>query len=400
MSIRTSGLLVTAAFIGPGTVTTATLAGASFGYSLVWALVLSVIATIVMQNMACRVGLVTGQGLAGALHHTVTHPMLKWLMMFLVAGAIGIGNAAYEAGNISGAVLGLSQLLGGSTYMWILGIGAIAGYIIVHGNSAVFERLLVTLVCIMSAVFILTFALLVQTQDLSSIFIGLVPTDLAVDKLTLIIALIGTTLVPYNLFLQSSMVARDTQPTVTTKNLKAVGQQNILSIGLGGLVTFAIMGTAASTFFALGLQVEAGNIALQLTPLLGEYAQVFFALGLLAAGLTSAMTAPIAGAYALSGVFKLAEKPDAKHFKMFAMGILVSGVGVALLGFKPILAIIFAQATNALLLPFIAIFLLLVMNNKRVMHKHTNNLYNNVLTTFIVLTVSALGLYKLVSLFL
>lgn len=399
MSTRTSGLLVTAAFIGPGTVTTATLAGASFGYSLVWALVLSLIATIVMQNMACRVGLVTGQGLAGALHYTVEQPLLKWLMMFLVAGAIGVGNAAYEAGNISGAVLGLSQLVGGPTYIWVLGIGVVAGFIIVHGNIAIFEKLLITLVCIMSTVFILTFILLVQTQDISNIVSGLLPTDLALDKLTLIIALIGTTLVPYNLFLQSSMVAREAKKPVKSDLLMTVSKQNVLSIGLGGLVTFAIMGTAASTFFAQGLHVEAGNIALQLTPLLGDYAQVFFALGLLAAGLTSAMTAPIAGAYALSGVFKLSEQPNAKHFKIIAISILACGVGVALLGFKPILAIIFAQATNALLLPFIAIFLLLVMNNKNVMQEHTNNLYNNVFAAFIVITVSGLGLYKLTSLF-
>lgn len=399
MSTRTSGLLVTAAFIGPGTVTTATLAGASFGYSLVWALALSVIATIVMQNMACRVGLVTGQGLAGALHHTVEHPLLKWLMMFLVAGAIGAGNAAYEAGNISGAVLGLSQLVGGSNYIWVLGIGVVAGFVILHGNITIFEILLITLVCIMSAVFILTFILLVQTQDISNIVSGLLPTGLALDKITLIIALIGTTLVPYNLFLQSSMVARETQKPVKSDHIKTVDKQNVLSIGLGGLVTFAIMGTAASTFFAQGLQVEAGNIALQLTPLLGDYAQIFFALGLLAAGLTSAMTAPIAGAYALSGVFKLSEQPTARHFKSIAMSILACGVGVALLGFKPILAIIFAQATNALLLPFIAIFLLLVMNNKDVMKEHTNKLFNNVFAGFIVLTVSGLGLYKLTSLF-
>ncbi|MEN8822907.1 MAG: divalent metal cation transporter, partial [Glaciecola sp.] len=106
---RYSGLLVTAAFIGPGTVTTATLAGAQFGYGLLWALVFSIVATIIIQDMASRVGIVAQMGLSEALHKTISQPLLKLFMILLVVSAIGIGNAAYEAGNITGAAIGLAS---------------------------------------------------------------------------------------------------------------------------------------------------------------------------------------------------------------------------------------------------------------------------------------------------
>ena len=101
------GLLVTAAFVGPGTVTTASVAGARFGYALLWALLFSVLATIVLQEMSARLGLVTRAGLGEALRSTFTKPWLRWSCVALVVGAIGFGNAAYEAGNITGAAAGL-----------------------------------------------------------------------------------------------------------------------------------------------------------------------------------------------------------------------------------------------------------------------------------------------------
>ena len=104
------GLLVTAAFIGPGSVATASAVGANFGFVLLWALLFSLIATIVLQEMAARLGLVSGEGLSQALRTTFKNPLLSRIAVLLVVSAIGIGNAAYEAGNISGAALGLQSL--------------------------------------------------------------------------------------------------------------------------------------------------------------------------------------------------------------------------------------------------------------------------------------------------
>ncbi|MFK7954361.1 MAG: divalent metal cation transporter, partial [Ekhidna sp.] len=117
--------LVTAAFIGPGTLTVCTISGANFGYTLLWVLLFATISTIILQEMAARLGLITQRGLGEAIRSQIQHPIVKWLSIALVFTAIIIGNAAYEAGNISGAVLGISSVAGESSD-WALIIGAIS----------------------------------------------------------------------------------------------------------------------------------------------------------------------------------------------------------------------------------------------------------------------------------
>jgi len=104
--------IVTAAFIGPGTVTTASIAGANYGYALIWAMVFSVFATIILQEMAARLGIVTRKGLGEALREQFENPVAKMISIFLVVSAIGIGCAAYETGNILGGALGLQAVTG------------------------------------------------------------------------------------------------------------------------------------------------------------------------------------------------------------------------------------------------------------------------------------------------
>ena len=106
------GPLVAAAFIGPGTVTVCTLAGVDFGFALLWAMLFSIIATIVLQEMSARLGIITQKGLAEIIRAEVKNPFLKSLIVILILSAIVIGNGAYEAGNISGGVLGLETVFG------------------------------------------------------------------------------------------------------------------------------------------------------------------------------------------------------------------------------------------------------------------------------------------------
>ncbi len=388
-----SGLLVTAAFIGPGTVTTATIAGAQFGYGLLWALVFSVFATIIIQDMASRIGIVSNMGLAEALHKTIAQPLLKLFMVLLIVSAIGIGNAAYEAGNITGAAIGLASVTDISLTTWIGLIAIIAAIALLSGSIRFVEKVLIGLVLIMSIVFITAF--ISSGPDMNALFNGITNINVDASNVTMIIALIGTTIVPYNIFMQSSLLATSDNEQHLSPQILDNRVKNVLSFSLGGLITIAILGTAASTFFAQGIAVNASNLALQLTPLLGEFATLFFAIGLFAAGLTSAITAPLAGAYAVTGVLGLPTSPKEVAFKIVAGIILIAGVIVAFSGFKPIAAIIFAQATNALLLPVIGIFLLIVVNNKRIMRQHTNGITSNLLGWSIVLFIIGLGGYKL-----
>jgi len=398
-----SGYIIAAAFIGPGTVTTASLAGANFGFHLVWALLFSIFATIVLQDMAARLGVATGKGLASAMKDMVSTPCLKMLFIALIVSAIGIGNAAYESGNLTGAAIGLDAFWEIGTGTWALILGVLAIALLWTGSYSWIESVLVYLVFIMAGVFFVT--LIVAKPDISLMFSQLLQPRLAADSITTILALIGTTIVPYNLFLHASLVAKSSTNTDNTNSdksdaIKACRKQSATAISMGGLITLVVMATAMMAFFNQAATMDAGNMGEQLKPVLGDKAQWFFALGLFAAGLTSAITAPLAAAYAVCGALGLSDDMKSKGFRAVWLTIIVCGVAVAALGFKPLPAILFAQATNGLLLPIIAIFLLVVMNKSNALGEFKNTLWSNLAGVLVVSVVVGLGLYKLTSLFI
>ena len=129
------GVLIAAAFIGPGTVTLCTIAGASFGYSLIWAIVLSIFSTIVLQEMSLRIGLITKMNLAEVIRVNIKSKFINRLFLVLIICSILIGNAAYEAGNITGASLGISAIINSESINYIpIFIGLIAFIILYQGN--------------------------------------------------------------------------------------------------------------------------------------------------------------------------------------------------------------------------------------------------------------------------
>ena len=147
------GAVVAAAFIGPGTVTTATVAGARYGYSLVWALLFAVAAALVLQEMSARLGVVGGMGLGEAMRRRFAGGFARIASTVLVIGAILLGNAAYETGNLLGGALGLAGVFGGSGRVWgpILGLGAFA--LLWTGRYRWVERVLIGMVAVMGIVF-------------------------------------------------------------------------------------------------------------------------------------------------------------------------------------------------------------------------------------------------------
>jgi Mn2+/Fe2+ NRAMP family transporter len=391
------GLLVTAAFVGPGTITTASHAGANFGFALLWALAFSVVATGVLQEMAARLGLVTRMSLATAMRASFNNATAGRLAIALVIAAIGLGNAAYEAGNIAGAALALATVTPWSISLWSAVIATAAGLLLASGRYKVLESVLVVLVLVMSALFIST-AIMVA-PNAADILRGLAIPSLPSGSALVVIALIGTTVVPYNLFLHASAVAEKWPETVPLQTaIKEARTDTGLSIGLGGLITLAILSTAAAAFFNTGLQLDGGSMAQQLEPLLGESAKYFFAAGLFASGLTSAITAPVAAAYAVCGALNWPTDLRGKAARRIALAVLVCGALFAVLGTRPLSAILFAQVANGLLLPVIAIFLLMVMNQRHLLGEHVNGWRANVLGTFVVVTAVGLGVFKLFSL--
>jgi manganese transport protein len=391
------GLLVAAAFIGPGTVTTATVAGARFGYALLWALAFSVVATIVLQEMSARLGLVSREGLGEALRTTLTNPMARILSILLVVAAIALGNAAFQMGNITGAAIALETLGGGSRGAWALAVGAIAFALLALGTYRSLERILMAMVGMMSVVF-LTTAIAVRPSVLD-VLSGTVPTIPAGSLLT-IIALIGTTVVPYNLFLHASVVRDKWPPEIALdRALRDSRLDTVISLGLGGLVTLAVVVTAA-VFFERGSQIDSGaKMARQLEPLLGPAARYFFATGLLAAGVTSAVTAPLAAAYATAGALGWPRDLKASRFRAVWAAIVITGTVMAVAGREPVAAILFAQAANGILLPIVAVFLLVVVNRGDLLGRYKNGIAANLLGGAVVLVASGLGAFQLLHVF-
>ena len=387
------GMLVAAAFIGPGTVTTASIAGANFGFVLMWALLLSIIVTFVLQEMSSRLGIVSGLGLSEALRSSLNNHFLKAFLMILIVSALGIGNAAFEVGNITGAAIGLSQISNLSISSSVLIVGILVLILLGTRIFKMLEQILTVLVVIMSLLFLLT--MITIEIDYAKLLRGLfIPTVTASSLLT-IMSLIGTTVVPYNLFLHADASKRKWKDQEVTQALNNSRVDTAISIGLGGLITLAIMSTSAIAFFGSSMEISSENLARQLEPILGSYSSYIFNFGLFVAGITSAVTAPLAASIAVTEALGWKNDPSSFRFKLVWIIILLIGVLFAYFGTKPLQAILFAQATNALLLPFLALFLFYVVNNSRLMGSHKNTITINMIALIIIMAVVLLSSYKI-----
>lgn len=379
------GVLVAAAFIGPGTVTACTLAGVEFGYALLWAMLLSVLATIILQEMSARLGIITQKGLAEVIKQELKIPWVRNTIVAIILGAIVVGNAAYEAGNIGGATLGLEAIFGPayiSFYPWIIGFCAFV--LLYIGSYKVLEKVLVSLVIVMSLSFLVT--AIITKPDVFAILNGLFVPSVPAESILTIIALVGTTVVPYNLFLHASLVSEKWK---SPNDLKAVKRDTYISIALGGLVSMSII--IAATTIQSGEVKNVMDLAKSLQPLYGDAAKYFMGIGLFAAGVTSAITAPLAAAYVANSCFGW--KVGLKHMKFKLVWMIILGIGVLFmtLGIKPIEVIKFAQIANGILLPAIAIFLLWVVNRSSVMGKYKNTLLQNIFGLIIIALAIVLG---------
>ena len=383
------GAVVAAAFIGPGTVTTCTVSGASYGYTLLWALLFSTISVIILQSMASKLGIVKQVGLGEALREKYTGKGARILLAILVIGAVFIGNVAYETGNISGGILGLQAIMPDtSKIMWAIIVFAIAAGLLLSGKYEVVEKVLTALVVLMGILFLIT-AIAVKPnwgEVLKGLFVPRVP---QMNRAWFYVTgLIGTTVVPYNIYLHASSSAKKWgHEGDKDESLKTSLTDSILSIGLGGIISMCIVITAAVCYDGSGTAAVANGKAMaeQLKPILGSWATAAFGIGLFAAGMSSAITAPLAAAFASSGILGWGEDMKKKRFiAIWAVVLLFGLVAVCTLGASPTEIILFAQAANAFLLPITAILLMIVCNDKKYMDGHHNGIVINILGVIVV----------------
>src|SRR5699024_8509087 len=367
------GAIVAAAIVGPGTITAASQAGAGFGMTLIWALVFSVIATMFLQEMSTRLGIITGKDLGTAFREQFSNPVLKFIAVTIVIAAIGVGNAAYETGNILGGASGLAIITDTPIRLWAVLLGLFIGLLLWFGNYKVIEKFFVIMVGIISLSFIIT--AVVIKPDIGAILSGIFVPKIPEGSIIFVISLIGTTIVPYTFFLQSATV----QGRWKGKEAIREGRCDIIvCMIVVAIISVAIVVTAAGAF-SLGTIIEdPSQMAIQLQPLLGSWAKVVFAIGIFGAGATSVMSASLAAAYAISGA--LGWKLDLKSYKFRAIWLIIILIGVIFSGldYSPTEIIIFAQYANGLILPIIVLFMIVVMSNSKRLGAYVNKTWMNI----------------------
>lgn len=381
------GAIVAAAIVGPGTITAASQAGAGFGMTLIWALVFSVIATMFLQEMSTRLGIITGKDLGTAFREQFSNPVLKFIAVTIVIAAIGVGNAAYETGNILGGASGLAIITDTPIRLWAVLLGLFIGLLLWFGNYKVIEKFFVIMVGIISLSFIIT--AVVIKPDIGAILSGIFVPKIPEGSIIFVISLIGTTIVPYTFFLQSATV----QERWKGKEAVSEGRFDIIfSMIVVAIISVAIVVTAAGAF-SLGTNIEdPSQMAIQLQPLLGSWAKVVFAIGIFGAGATSVMSASLAAAYAISGA--LGWKLDLKSYKFRAIWLIIILIGVIFSGldYSPTEIIIFAQYANGLILPIIVLFMIVVMSNSKRLGAYVNKTWMNVVAWIIFIITLVLAL--------
>ena len=381
------GFIITSAFIGPGTITLCTLSGIDFGYSLLWCIIFSIIATSYLQELSSRLGIISRLGL-GDIFKSNVNSSVKNIFFVLIFMSLFIGNSAYESGNISGTVMGLETFLGSGmiktfgvefNYISIL-ISIILITIISYGNYKSFEIILVMLVFIMSATFIITAFL--TKPDFNLILNGFIP-KINDKNFIYVIGLIGTTVVPYNLFLHSYVAKK----SKSKKEYKSSVIDTLFSIIIGGIISISIIITSAGARGLIDINQinNAIDMGRQLSPYLGEFSKYFISIGLFSAGITSSITAPVATSYALSSIFNYDPDWKEKKFKVVSIIVILIGTLFSTLSYNPIYIIKLAQFINGLFLPIIGIALLWAVNQVNLLGKDVNSKGYNIIGILIII---------------
>lgn len=374
-------LIIAAAFIGPGTVTTAASAGAGHGLQLLWALLFSTLACMVVQEAAARVAIVSGRSLGQAILARYSNVTFVWF----IGISIFLGCLAYEAGNMLGAISGLA-LLNLAIPQWVFtSIIAVSSFLLLYfEKTRLVPQLLGAMVAIMGIG--LFYAALSVPADWSGLASGLFAPQLPEGSTLLVLGLIGTTIVPYNIFLGSGLAEG--------KELRSVRSGLVFSIALGGLVSMAVLvvGTSISGDFSFERLYE------QLVAQHGQIMGYVFAFGLFGAGFTSTITAALAGALTIKSVHKAGAGWTEKtgKFKALWATIIVVGFAFGVSGVKPIPVIIAAQAANGLILPVLT-FALCVLCNGKTMGSYTNSFWLNTaifITLFVTSIIGLINVFK------
>jgi Mn2+/Fe2+ NRAMP family transporter len=390
-----AGLLVFLSVLGPGIITgsvdndaggitTYSVAGATYGYNILWTLVPALVVLIVIQEMNARMGIVTGKGLADLIRENAGVKVTFFIFIFLVIA--DIGNTTTEFAGVAGSM----QALGVSKYLAVP-LSAVAVWIlVVKGTYKSAEKIFLVF-----SFFLLSYigSALMGKPDWSEIGHAMVHpgSKFDFDYITMVIGIVGTTIAPWmQFYMQSSVIEKG----LTFDKYKYTVMDVVVGAVITVVVAFFIIVACAATLHVKGIRIEeAKDAAVALGPLAGKAAYIIFAAGLFVASIFSATILPIATAFYVCEAFGFEAGIDKKwkeapEFYWLFTIIVVIAVGVILLPGAPLIQItIWTQVFNGVLLPVVLICMLIIINRAEVMGEHVNRPFGNILgwTTAVVL---------------
>lgn len=390
--------IVAAGIIGPGSVTTASVTGATYGYQALWIVVLSCVFAYFYQEPAIRITLHKKVSIMEGVRNHIGKPASIFLFITVLVGAI-----AFQAGNFTGAAMALNYFLPNiSLTMWALSMSVVALAIAWIGVYKILENINMALIALMILAFVLT--AFSSGPNIGNLVTEGFSFQIPGGDYWLVIALLATTMPP-NIVLGLSAFMK--KKYTTTQNLSVSKETKLSLFDLRvnmvgtGLITIAIIICAGTVIYGQGIEItSAADMAAQLTPLLGRYAGILFALGLWAAGFSS-------GLYQISLACMLMNQSLGKeeNFKatrsrivMLLTSLIPIGI-IMLFDAVPVSLIVTAQALNGLALPVVATFIIILCNKKSFLGEAVNSTKQNIIYGFILLVVSVLALRVFLSLF-
>jgi NRAMP (natural resistance-associated macrophage protein)-like metal ion transporter len=396
---RWKGFLILLAVIGPGIITsnvdndaggiaTYSIAGAHFGYSLIWSLIPITLALIIIQEMSARMGVVTGKGLSDLIRENFGVKVTFYLLVGLIL--TNFGNTIAEFAGIAAAL----EIFGVSKYISVPAGAFLVWILVVKGTYKSVEKVFL-LACLVYVSYIMSGFL--AKPDWSAVKTGILTPEieLSAGGFGMLIGLIGTTIAPWmQFYLQSAVVEKN----IKLENYKYSRLDVISGSLVVNLVALFIIVACAATIFKAGIRIEtAKDAALALAPLAGKYASALFAFGLLNASLFAASILPLSTAYVVCEGMGWEEGVDKKFseapqfYGLYSLLIFL-GAGVVLWPGLPLIPIMFiSQVINGVVLPVILVFILILVNNRKIMGSYTNGTGSNILAWLTVVILVGLS---------
>jgi Mn2+/Fe2+ NRAMP family transporter len=376
LSILGPGIITGSVDNDAGGITTYSLAGAQYGYGMLWTLVPAFIVLLVVQEMNSRMGIVTGKGLADLIRENFGVKVTFFIFLGLIVA--DIGNTATEFAGVAGSM----QVFGISKYAAVPLVAVAVWILVVKGNYKIAEKIF-----LLFSVFLLSYVVsaLMAKPDWSQIAVSMVHPKVKVDEtyITMVIGIIGTTIAPWmQFYMQSSVIEKG----IKIEEYKYEVWDVVIGCIATVVVAFFIMVACASTLYKNGIKItEAKDAAMALKPFAGIFASQIFAFGLFVASIFSAAILPIATAFYICEAFGFEAGIDkslneAKEFYTLFTVIIAIAVLIILLPNAPLIKItLWTQVINGILLPVVLICMMLMVNNKDIMGKYVNNHVKNII---------------------